>query len=88
LEIIFIPKSFWERVKSASKKFVISLPGRIVSLIGKIFTVFLTFMGFGSVKSIVWKLLPGKMVIQSLITLIMLFFPALAPIIGIGKMMI
>jgi len=75
-------------MKLKGKKIIKELPKTILSVFGKFLTLILRFMGFGSVGSIVSKVIPIKMIINWLLGFLMVCFPMLAPVIGIGKMMI
>jgi hypothetical protein len=55
---------------------------------GKLISIILGFMGFGGTSNMIWKLIPTKMVMQWLVTIVTVFFPALAPLIGIGKLIL
>jgi hypothetical protein len=51
-------------------------------------SLILAFMGFGGTTNILWKLIPTKIIMQWAVTIVTVFFPALAPIIGIGKLIL
>jgi hypothetical protein len=57
-------------------------------MIGKLFAMILQFFGLGSASKILSKFLPVKVVLKWALNLIMLFFPMLAPLVGIGSLMI
>jgi len=70
------------------KKIIKDLPKTILSVFGKLLTLILRFMGLGSVGSIVSKVIPLKMIINCFLGFLMVCFPMLAPLIGLGKMII
>lgn len=45
-------------------------------------------MGFGGTSSMIWKLIPTKVIMQWVVTIVSVFFPALGPLIGIGKLIL
>ena len=57
------------------------------NLVIKIVMGILRFMGFSAGQSILTKLLPIRLILQWILNFLMVFFPALTPVIGIGKML-
>jgi hypothetical protein len=86
LEIIYEPKSLWERIKNRTKKIVKSVPTTIFSIVTKIVGLIFGYFGFsGGVSGVVWKMLPTSSIVQWAITAISLFFPMLGPIMTMGS---
>lgn len=85
LEIIYEPKSLWERIKARAKKIVCSIPKTILNLFTKLLGIILGYMGVGdNVKSIVWNMLPTSTITQWVISVVSLFFPFLGPLLSIA----
>lgn len=89
LEIIYQPKTVWERIKNRAKKMVQNVPQTLFSILTKIISLILGAFGFGGgMKSIVWKMLPTSSLLQWIISFLSLFFPMLGPLLNIGTKMI
>lgn len=87
IEIIISKKSRWNILKYKAKKVVKSIPGYLVSLLWKIANYFLGLMGISS-TSLIMKMLPMKMVVNWLLTILTIFFPPLGIFLGISKAII
>ena len=74
------------RIKSV--KFVKNIPKMCLNLIGRFFMMILRFLGLSSGQSIIMRFVPLKMVVQWILNIVMIVCPALAPFIGVGKMLI
>jgi hypothetical protein len=86
LEIIYEPKSLWERIKIRGKKIIKSFPKGIFSILAKLLAFIFGLMGFDtSAKSLIMRVIPMKSVIQWLITFVAAFFPMFAPFISMGS---
>ena len=57
-----------------------------MQLLGKVFGYLLGAMGLGSISDILMTFMPMKAVITWMLTILTMFFPWMAPIIGMGKM--
>ena len=89
LEIIYEPKSLWERMKNKTKKMFNSVPKVILSILTKIFKVLLGLIGLNSgAKNLIWHMIPTKAILQWIITFVSMFFPMLGPLITMGSRMI
>jgi len=75
-------------MKNTAKSVAKGIPKLFANLIGKIFSLILAFMGFGGTSNMIWKLIPTKMIMQWVVAMVSLFFPALGPLIGIGKLIL
>ena len=75
-------------MKIKAKKTILNLPKTIFGVFTKFLGYLLRYIGISTGKSMFYKFLPLRAVIQWILNFMMLFFPALAPFIGIGKMMI
>jgi hypothetical protein len=78
----------WHRIKNKAKSAAKGIPKLFANILGKIMSMVLAFMGFGGTTNILWKLIPTKMIMQWVVTIVTVFFPALAPLIGIGKLIL
>lgn len=86
LEIIYEPKSLWERIKNKGKSFVKAIPRTCFSIITKIMGLLLSYFGLGGgMTSFVWKLMPTGSILQWLTPFLSLYFPFLGPILTIGS---
>lgn len=59
-----------------------------MNIMSKLLGVVLRFMGLGSINSMISTFLPIKMVLKWALNFLMIFFPALAPLIGLSKLVI
>jgi hypothetical protein len=85
LEIIYEPKSLWERIKARGKKIICSIPKALLNLFTKFLGMILGYFGVGdNMKSIVWNMLPTTTIMQWVISVISLFFPFLGPLLSIA----
>lgn len=85
MEIIYEPKSLWERIKNRAKKIICSIPKAFLSLLGKMLSMILGYFGLGSgVKTLMWKMLPTTTIMQWIISVLSLFFPFLGPLLSIA----
>ena len=75
-------------MKMKAKKTITNLPKTIFGVFTKFLAALLRYIGISSGKSILFKFMPIKTILQWLLNFLMLFFPALAPLIGISKLMI
>lgn len=75
-------------MKVKGKKFVKNLPKTLFNVLTKFLSIILRFMGLGSAGSLVTKFFPFKIALQWILNFLMVFFPALAPLIGLGKLVI
>ena len=75
-------------MKIKSMKFVKNIPKMCMNLVMKFFMMILRFLGLGSGQSIIMKFVPLKFVVQWVLNIVMIVCPALAPFIGVGKMLI
>lgn len=86
LEIIYEPKSLWERIKNRGKKFVKAIPRTCFSIITKLMGLLLGYFGLGGgVTSVVWKFMPTTSILQWIISAVSIFFPFLGPLLNIGS---
>jgi hypothetical protein len=89
LEIIYEPRSLWERIKLGAKKAVKNIPRMMVGILGKILGFLLGLIGLeGTAKSVIMRIVPTKSIIQWAVSLIAVFFPMLAPFIAMGSKVI
>ena len=75
-------------MKIKAKKTIINLPKTIFGVFTKFLAALLRYVGISTGKSIFFKFMPIRTILQWVLNFLMLFFPALAPLIGISKMMI
>jgi hypothetical protein len=72
-----------------AKKAIVSLPGLLARIISRIISTIISWMGFGSVTTLSFNLFKSfvgtKQIMQYLFTVIAMFFPMLAPLLGIAK---
>lgn len=88
LEVIYEKRGLFDRMKVKGKKFVKNIPKYVLKVLSNILTAFLKFMGLGSLNSIISTVIPLKMILKWALNFLMVFFPALAPLIGLSKLVI
>lgn len=88
LEVIYVKKGLFDRIKLKAKKAIVRLPQTMLGLLAKFLSAILKYMGFSTGKSIVFKFLPFKAIMQWILNFLMVFFPALAPFMAISKMLL
>lgn len=90
VEFIYTRKGFINRMKQKAKKVVISLPGMLLQLIKRIISTMISWMGLNSITSLSMTLFKSfvgyKQIMQYLLSIVTLFFPMLAPLLGIAKL--
>jgi hypothetical protein len=89
IEFIYSRKGFLSRMKTLAKKTIVSLPSMLARLLSRIISTIISWVGLGSVTSMsltLFKSFVGtKQIMQYVITVIAMFFPMLAPLLGIAK---
>ena len=75
-------------MKIQSSKFVQNIPKKLMNMVVWIISKILKTFGISYGKNLFTKLIPIKNILSWLLGLLVLFFPALAPIIGIGKVLL
>lgn len=86
LEIIYEPKSLWERIRNKGKNILKAIPMTCFSIVKKILGLLLGYFGFGGgMGSFVWKFMPTGSIIKWLIPFLSLYFPFLGPLLTIGS---
>ena len=61
----------------------------MVTLIEKLIGFVLMLLGLdGGMTSIMWRFMPSKKIVEWVAMIVTMFFPALGPILGIGKMLL
>ncbi len=81
--------SLWERIKNKTKTTIKKIPSLIASIISKIFGLILTLLGLnGGMTSLVWKFMPSQKILEWLGIIISMFFPMLAPFLGLTKFLL
>lgn len=88
LEVIYEQRGFFDRMKVRGKKFVKNIPKYIMGILSKFVGLLLNFLGLGSINSMISTFIPFKMILKWVLNFVMLFFPALAPLIGLSKLVI
>ena len=87
LEIIYNEKSVWDRIKIKTKNTIKKVPSLILSLLMKIISIAFSFLGLnGGMSSLIWNLIPTKLIMDSLVKVLIMFFPVLAPVFGLSKL--
>jgi hypothetical protein len=75
-------------MKVKGKKMIKNIPQTLFNIFTKFIGAILRFMGLGSMTKVVGKFLPVKIVLSWILNFLMVFFPALAPLIGLSKLII
>ena len=75
-------------MKLKSYKFVTTIPKKLMNIFYWIVTRILKTMGIDYGKNLFLKFVPIKNIVQWLMSFLMIFFPALAPLLGIGKILL
>lgn len=89
LEVIYEPRSIWERLKRSAKAAVKDIPKTLLGVAKRIFLFLLGLLGLeGTAKSMVMRMVPTRAILQYLLSLIAVFFPMLGPLIAMGGKMI
>lgn len=88
LEVIYEKRGLLERMKVKGKKFVKNIPKYAMAALSNIVAALLKFVGLGSLNSIISTVFPVKIVLKWVLNFLMIFFPALAPLIGLSKLVI
>ena len=88
LEVIYQKRGFLERMGMKAKKTVMNLPKTLFGLFTRFLGAILTSIGLSTGKGILMKFIPLRAILQWVLNFLMVFFPALAPFIGISKMML
>lgn len=90
LEIVYKRKGLLSRIAVGAKKAILSLPRLIFNFILSLVKVVLSAMGMGSFYGVGFRVAKSfvgtKTILTSLLTIISIFFPMLAPIITISKL--
>ena len=81
-------KSLLQRMRIQSSKFVQNIPKKLMNMVVWIISKILKTFGISYGKNLFTKLIPIKNILSWLLGVLVLFFPALAPIIGIGKVLL
>ena len=91
LEIIYKRTSIFKRIKIGAKKVVLSIPRLIANFIMRLVKMALEMVGLNSVYGIGFRVakqfVAPKAIISSVLSVITIFFPFLAPFLAISKMM-
>lgn len=77
-----------DRIKVKTKQFVKNVPKYFVNILSKVIAILLKMVGLGSINGIVSKFIPLKMIINWVLSALVIFFPMLAPFIGLSKLVI
>ena len=77
-----------ERLKLKSYKFVTDIPKKMMNVCYWIIARILKTMGIDYGKNLFLKFIPIKNIVQWVMSFLMVFFPALAPLLGIGKILL
>lgn len=86
LEVIYEPRSLWERIKNRGRKIMANFPRALLSLLTTVLGLVLRLMGFEtSAKSVVMRFLPTKSILHWLISFVGMFFPMLSPFLTLGS---
>ena len=85
LEIIYTKKSLLQRMKLRSIKFVSDIPKKMTNLFIWLLSKILETLGFKIGKDLFIKLMPIKSVLNWFFGILLIFCPALAPIIALGR---
>lgn len=89
LEVVYIKKGFFSRVKVVAKKVVVSIPGMIGRLLARIVRTVVDWLGLNSISSVFYTLVKSfvgtKQIMNYVTMVIVMFFPMLGPILGIAK---
>lgn len=90
VELIYDRKGFMSRLKNRAKKVVISLPGLLLKFIRRVVSVLVSWMGLNSVTSLSMTLFKSfvgtKQIMHYLLSIVAIFFPMLAPLLGVAKL--
>ena len=82
LEVIYKQNTFWERLKTKTKKVIKDIPGTLMGILLKLLRLIFGDLG---AKSLLWRMVPTSSVVQYMVYAVSIFFPMLGPFLQMGS---